>query len=136
MALGAYENQAYPFDRLVEQLGVGREMGKHPIFDVMVDMVNFDFLEAGDSMGGVRVQPFEYGYGKSKFDLTIYIYQMKDSLALNLGSTDLFEADTMEQMAQRLGILLDSIIGQRDTLISELEWEEELEFLGFDELEE
>jgi amino acid adenylation domain-containing protein len=129
-ALEAYEHQLYPFDRLIEQLGLKRDIRRHPIFDVMVDMVNLDISQGGVFQGSLKITSFDCGTRKSKFDLTIYIFEGKDSLDLNFEfSTDLFERATITQMGERFGILLDSIIKNPDVSIENLEWEEELEFL-------
>ncbi|WP_157835595.1 condensation domain-containing protein, partial [Bacillus velezensis] len=35
LALNAYENQEYPFEELVEEVEVRRDLSRNPLFDVM-----------------------------------------------------------------------------------------------------
>lgn len=68
-ALKAYENQDYPFDELVEKLDVKRDMSRHPLFDTMLVLQNFDGDEA--DIDGLIFQPLQTEVNISKFDLTL-----------------------------------------------------------------
>ncbi|WP_244251328.1 condensation domain-containing protein [Bacillus amyloliquefaciens] len=41
-ALEAYEHQDYPFEELVERLGVQRDMSRNPLFDAMFILQNME----------------------------------------------------------------------------------------------
>ncbi len=43
LVLDATQHQSYPYDRLTQRLVPRRDISRHPLFDVLVDMVNFDF---------------------------------------------------------------------------------------------
>jgi amino acid adenylation domain-containing protein/FkbH-like protein len=127
---GAYDHQAYPFDLLVEELGMGsrRDVGRHPIFDVMVDMLNYNPFQSTVPNNGnssptedIRVTPFEGGEGRSKFDLTIYIAEGPATATVTFEyNRDLFDAGTIQRMGERFMALLQRVMEAPDTSVSKL----------------
>ncbi len=71
--LKAYDNQDYPFEMLVDQLNIKRDMGRNPIFDTLFFMNNIEKADATDEqMDGLRFIPYGTGvYKKAKFDLSL-----------------------------------------------------------------
>jgi amino acid adenylation domain-containing protein len=129
VALGAYENQLYPFDELVESLGIKRDLSRHPIFDVMVDMTRVDFFENMQPETSSKSIPLDSEYKKSKFDITFYIYEEKKSLKINVEySVALFEIETISRLCKRFQILVNHIVKNPLGNISDFPIEEGLEF--------
>ncbi|MCP5102465.1 MAG: AMP-binding protein, partial [bacterium] len=125
ITLDAYKHQVYPFDRLVERLGIQRDISRHPIFDVMVDMISFDAFE-NIPHGSLTMTPIESGYNKSKFDLTIYIIEREDTIDIKFEYyADLFERETITHMSDCFSELLKSIIESPLSSIADLQFEEE-----------
>ena len=93
--ISALENQEYPFEELVEELGIARDASRNPLFDVMFILQNTDVnLESLQSTASVRP---EQRRGGSKFDLTLEIYEAADGYAASLEySTDLFTKGSAE----------------------------------------
>jgi hypothetical protein len=67
-ATEAYDHQVYPFDRLVEELHVTRQLNRSALFDVMMVLQNQD--DSGFTFAGVSAVPFFDHPGTSKYDLT------------------------------------------------------------------
>jgi amino acid adenylation domain-containing protein len=142
VTLSAYEHKIYPFDRLVEELGVRRDITRHPLFDVVVDMINYIGPKAPgvynnpatppeiqQSDHSLNFMPFESGYHKSKFDLTVYIFEARDSLNIQFEyKTDLFNQSTMNRMVQRLKMLLTSIVKNPTEMVTRLSVDRPLEY--------
>lgn len=107
--IGAFENQAYPFDQLVEELEVVRDLSRSPLFDVMVVLLNTEAESKGASdMEGVEVSNYASGMQMSKYDLTFNFRETGDGLLVNLNyNTDLFEEDSIVLMLEKLKRLLD-----------------------------
>ncbi|MCK6078988.1 AMP-binding protein, partial [Paenibacillus silvae] len=79
-ALGAFENQDYPFEELVERLNVKREPGRFPLFDAVFDMQNIEERDA--ELEGIRLKNYELDQlEEAKFDLTLFIYENNGSLS-------------------------------------------------------
>jgi amino acid adenylation domain-containing protein len=106
----AYEHQAYPFDRLVDDLALARDVTRTPLFDVVVVMQNVDPYAL--ALDGVTVKPFIEDFGGSKFDLQFNFEErdgvLRGSIVFN---TDLFADDRVARMIAQLTMLLESITG-------------------------
>ncbi len=105
----AYAHQDVPFDALVAELGAGRDASRTPLFQVMVNMQNFD---AGapprfDGLDTEPIHPADLGAVQSKFDLTLYLRDDPAGLTLALVyNAALFDAARIEQLlAQYLQLL-------------------------------
>jgi len=109
--LGALENQGYLFDMLVEDLGIERDSSRHPLFDVMVDMIDMRRIEEKLNRKDLEISPYEDTPRKNKFDLTLYIYEYHNSLDVELDfNTDLFEYETAAYIIESFERVIESII--------------------------
>src|SRR5262249_5729705 len=107
----AFDHQSYTFDRLVDDLGIARDLSRSPLFDVMVamDTAGGETL----SLAGLDVEPFPIDYRISKFDLTVTFRDRGASGPLDVFfefNTSLFSAPTMRRFARRLEALLRSVL--------------------------
>jgi hypothetical protein len=67
----AYRHQLYPFDRLVGDLSLARDTGRHPLFDVLVELFNMETgHHTGRSLNGMEVMAYDGGADKTKFDIS------------------------------------------------------------------
>ncbi|MET0396749.1 MAG: amino acid adenylation domain-containing protein, partial [Longimicrobiaceae bacterium] len=116
-ALGAYDHQDLPFERLVEELGVERSLTHAPLVQTTFalhraaaegDRLRLGTLETGSFGGGERV---------AKFDLDLVFQEAGEALAGALVfRTALFEAATMARLAGHLEAVLEAMAadpGQR-----------------------
>ncbi|MBO3285399.1 non-ribosomal peptide synthetase [Paenibacillus polymyxa] len=79
-ALGAFENQDYPFEDLVERLNVKREPGRFPLFDAVFDLQNIEERDA--ELEGVSLKTYELDHlEEAKFDLTLFMYENNGALS-------------------------------------------------------
>ncbi|HVU25273.1 MAG TPA: amino acid adenylation domain-containing protein [Opitutus sp.] len=108
-ATEAYEHQAYPFDRLVDDLALARDVTRTPLFDVVVVMQNVDAYSL--VLDGVTVKPFVDDFGGSKFDLQFNFEErdgeLRGSIVFN---TDLFAEERVVRLIAHLTTLLGSIV--------------------------
>ena len=108
-ALAAFERELYPFDQLVEELALDRDMSRSPIFDVMLVLQNNEQseLKLGATKLSVLASPFEV----SKFDLTINFAQGMDGLEMGIEyNTSLFKEATIGRMIQHLETLITNVL--------------------------
>ena len=119
-SLEAYAHQQYPFERLVEALVKERDLGRSPLFQVMLVVQNnrevHDF-----SWGDLQVEAEEVAHTVAKFDLTFFITEASDGLRVGIEyCTDLYEGATMERMGQHFSQLLDSVLTDPEAPVSSL----------------
>src|SRR6185437_12627059 len=119
-ALGAYAHQELPFEKLVEELKLSRELSRNPVFQVMFALQNVSQQKL--EFPGLKVEPFRSGKRTTaKFDLSLTANDGPDGLALAFEyNTDLFDAGTIERMAHAFGVLLAAIGEDSTRSISEL----------------
>lgn len=67
--LKAYENQEYPFEELVEKLGVQRDLSRNPLFDTMFVLQNTEQTDI--EIDSLAVRPYEETHAVAKFDLQL-----------------------------------------------------------------
>jgi len=126
VTLGAYEHQMYPFDKLVDELKVERDLSRSVLFDVVVALQNTD--RAGTSgelrMKDVEVSSYQGGeYRISKFDLSFNFIEVGDELHYGLEyNSDLYSRSTVERMGQHLEQLLEVIVACPDEMIGSLDY--------------
>ncbi|MGW0019705.1 amino acid adenylation domain-containing protein [Rhodococcus sp. NPDC003382] len=121
--LGAQANSEIPFERLVEVLEPERSPGRHPLFQVALAYQNFARQEL--TLPDLTVAEFPVETHLSKFDLEFAIGEAADdtgALSLGIGYvTDLFDAATVEVLAERLVRILDAVTGVPDTAVGDVE---------------
>ncbi|MBQ2445459.1 MAG: amino acid adenylation domain-containing protein, partial [Oscillospiraceae bacterium] len=97
LAMDAYRYQDYPFEELVDGLGLSRTSGRNPIFDVMMAMEDPDSYDL--SLGHVQGQKLPFHNGSVKFDLNFMIESGQESCVLALEyATALYAPETAQRI--------------------------------------
>lgn len=127
IALEGYTHQEYPFDHLVEELGIGMDISRNPLFDVTVILQNIQLNKGSDmTMDGVTVQAELPELHISKGDLRFQFVENEDRIAGNIEyNTDLFDAMRIEQMFLDLKALLSRVIADPGTLLRKISYMED-----------
>jgi len=121
VVIGVYEHQVYPFDMIMDELGIKRDISRHPIFDVALNMLNYNDNENRMIEKKLKMTLFGYESNKSKFDLTVNIFERRDTMKIDFEyKTDLFETETIAHMAECFVVLMNSIIKNPSSKISNL----------------
>src|SRR5215208_2334083 len=119
-ALGAYEHQDLPFEKLVEELQPERSLSHSPVFQVMFVMQNAP--QGKMRLGGVRISDQEVESGAAKYDLTMTMGERGGRLCgvieYNRG---LYDAETIRRMICHYKNLLESVSKDIGEPVSELE---------------
>src|SRR5258708_13240824 len=81
-ALGAYDHQDVPFEKLALELEGRASLGQSPLFQVV--FTQLDSSQAPEArMGDVTLEPFALDNATTKFDLTLFMSQRADRLELS-----------------------------------------------------
>jgi len=105
-----YEHQQYPFDLLVEELGLSRDISRSPLFDVMMVLQEIQDGAEITAVPDLVATGTELPQRTSKFDLTFTFLHAAEGLRVSIEyNTDLFERSRMERLQQHYTGLLQAI---------------------------
>jgi amino acid adenylation domain-containing protein len=121
-ALGAYDHQEVPFEKVVEAVAKERRIGINPLFQVMFDLQNIredEMAEGG--LTGIKISPFPILHRTAKFDLTFTVVDTAAEWWGNVEyNTELYSRETIDQMIDQYIVLLNSIVGNPEHKIGDL----------------
>ncbi len=116
-ALGAYAHQGLPFERLVEELQPERDLSRNPLVQVIFQLQN-----ATSGSAGGESSLIDYQRGTAIFDIAVTSYEAGGRIhAIYEYSTDLFDADTIRQMAQHFERVLRAAVAHPDIPIGDID---------------
>ena len=119
VALGGYEHQELPFEKLVEELQPERDLSRNPLFQTVMVLQNAP--EANLNLPGLKFSILDRKNETAKFDLTLEVQESGRSLlGLMQYRTDLFEESTISRMAQHFRVLLEGIVTNPSMQVSSL----------------
>lgn len=116
--LAAYAHQDLPFEMLVDHLQPERDLSHTPLFQVMFVFQNAP--RENMRLSDLKLSWFNVESGTAKYDLTFALAESSTGLGgLVEFKTDLFESATIERMIEHFVILLEGIVVNPESRISE-----------------
>ncbi|HLO84146.1 MAG TPA: amino acid adenylation domain-containing protein, partial [Nostocaceae cyanobacterium] len=114
VTLSAYSHQDIPFEKLVEELKPERSLSRHPVFDVMFNMINTP--TANLEIPGLTFEPLNhFTQPESKFFLTLFVQEVAEELNINIVyRQNLFSPEHMSNLLEQFEYLLQQITTQPD----------------------
>ncbi|QHE68025.1 non-ribosomal peptide synthetase [Rhodococcus sp. WAY2] len=124
--LGAYAHAEVPFEKVVEALDPPRSTAHSPLFQVLLEFQN---VEQSDlSLPGVEVTGIDLGATIARFDLQLTVSEEYDDEGSPSGiraafsyATDLFDADTVAELADRFVRMLDAVVDHPSVRLGNLD---------------
>ncbi len=117
--LKAYENQEYPFEELVEAVGVRRDTSRNPLFDVMLILQNNEQVQL--KLDGAEIESGERDVSASKFDMTFEIWDVAGEYRVNLEyCTALYRPESMEMVLDHYEEVLRQVCENTGIYLSEI----------------
>jgi len=105
----AYEHQDLPFEMLVEELQLERNLDRNPLTQVVFALQNAP--TAPWDFPGVRVQDMPSGLDSVRVDLELYLWDVPEGLGGFCSyNRDLFDGTTIARMMQNFVTLLGAIV--------------------------
>uniref|UniRef100_UPI00245451CC non-ribosomal peptide synthetase n=1 Tax=Nocardia neocaledoniensis TaxID=236511 RepID=UPI00245451CC len=124
--LAAFGHADLPFERLVEILNPARSQARHPLVQVMLSFQNTG--EASFELPGLEVAGVPLDVVTAKFDLHLNLTDRyradgsADGMAAEFAyATDMFDADTVAALAQRLVRMLTAVVAAPAKAIGEVD---------------
>jgi hypothetical protein len=120
--LRAYDHQDVPFDRLVEELRIDRNLAYSPLFQVLIVQTE-NQLDAVQ-LPGLQLEPVSVHSGAAQFDLSFYLTTSEDGLFGTVEyNADLFLPETIASLVRHFTELLARLPNGADRPLRELERE-------------
>lgn len=115
----AYDHQLYPFDLLVENIGLERDFSRSPIFDIFT---SFQKMETAPEVNHqLDIQNYPISIEISRFDLMFHFQEQAGNFNLDITyNTDLFKEETINSLFIHFGNLLESAVNNSDKPVKNL----------------
>src|SRR5258708_10311490 len=120
----AYEHERYPFDELVDELKLRRDMSRNPLFDVSLSLLNAEDIKANSQTPGqLEIHKYEDAARiTSRFDLLFIFLHEDDTLRVRIEfNSDIYGQATMERLADHLLQISEAIVLHPGRPVSQLE---------------
>ncbi|MGB1027640.1 MAG: condensation domain-containing protein, partial [Rhodospirillaceae bacterium] len=122
LSLEALARQELPFEKLVEELRLERDMGYSPVYQAMLTVQNLP--PADLSLPGLRIEPFDSGAVAAKVDIALTVSPDQAGTGLSAVfdyNRDLFDRATWTRWTGHFAALIeDMLAGDLDRQISRL----------------
>ncbi|HWM02462.1 MAG TPA: condensation domain-containing protein, partial [Actinophytocola sp.] len=120
--LAAFSHADVPFESVVERLNPTRSLARNPLFQVMVGYHNV----GGDWLGlaDLTVEPVPFRNRTAKFDLVFSFAEHTTSGRIDCRleyATDLFDAETVALLGERLHRLLAAVVADPAAQLSDVD---------------
>ena len=119
--IDAFSHQDLPFERVVEELKLPRDLSRPPVFQVMMTLQN---AGGGGPMrlAGLELDHVGAGLEVAKFDLTLDVHEGEGGslVAIARYAVDLFDEPTVERFLSHLSHVLNEVADDPDRLIRSL----------------
>ncbi|GAA6614882.1 hypothetical protein NUACC26_006690 [Scytonema sp. NUACC26] len=117
VTLGAYAHEDLPFEKLVQTLQPERNLSQNPLFQVaFAPQPPMPSLNSDWTINQLDIQT-----DTAKFDLTLDVEERPEGIIVRLEyNTDLFDANTISRMIRHFQTLLEGIVANPRSRVSEL----------------
>ena len=118
-AMEAFEHQDVPFEKIVDEMNIPRDVSHSPLFQVMFALNSTRV--AREELGGLRIEPIHTHSGAAKFDLSVEMNEHPDGLAgLVEFNTDIFDRETIERLVRHFEKLLRVVIENPQAAVQDI----------------
>ncbi len=120
VTVGAYAHQDLPFEQLVAEIQPERDLGRSPLFQVLVQLQNTPAGTA-EPAPGLVLEPVQKPGQTAKFDLVLNLAETAEGLWGQWKyNRDLFEEATIARLSSDLETLLAAVAAEPERRIAEL----------------
>jgi amino acid adenylation domain-containing protein len=120
LVLDALAHQDVPFEQVINELGLVRDVSRSPLFQTMLVLQNYSD-PASDAAGDLPWQPVELP--ATRFDLELHAYPVGDGglQCRFVYNTALFQAETVARLANAFATALADLVARPQASLNELE---------------
>ncbi|MCC9018867.1 non-ribosomal peptide synthetase [Flavobacterium lipolyticum] len=127
--LESYKHQTYPFDRIIEDLNIQRNVGRNAIFDVLLVLQNAGIQISDADLENIEVSEIrELGVKAAKFDVELSFVEAGSYLAFDLTyNTAVYDEGSMKRMISHYQQLWEELLDNLDTPVTDISYISEKE---------
>ncbi|HEY0782755.1 MAG TPA: condensation domain-containing protein, partial [Thermoanaerobaculia bacterium] len=121
VALGAYDHQDLPFEKLLDELKPPRDLSRTPLFQVFFNMLNLP--PTAIELPGLAISTLTAPEVPAKFDLTVYVAEETESGGLRFDlnyNAGLFAAARIEELLRQYAGVLRQVVAEPARPISQV----------------
>ena len=119
LTLGAYAHQDVPFEKLVEEFALKRDLSRNPLFQVKLVLQNAAREEL--RLGPLKLRSFDSEVQTIKLDLNLMLEETPDGIAGALFyATDIFDPTTISRLLGHWQVLLGNLVAQPERPVRDL----------------
>ncbi|HYF50385.1 MAG TPA: condensation domain-containing protein [Planctomycetota bacterium] len=120
-ALDAFAHDEMPFELLVKEMGLERDLSSTPFFQIFFNMLPAEQLPSTEGLP-FRIEEIDYcDTGASKFDLTLYVRERnRQTWVQAVYNAGIFEAGTIERLLTNYSEFLDAAVRNPEKSIGTL----------------
>lgn len=119
LTLSNLENQIYPFDRLVNDLDLQKDMSRSPLFDVTIVVQNIE--KQAEQEGSITHR--EVNTDISQTDLSFIFQEINDTINCVIEyNSSIFEAQDIQAMSLHFSQLIGSVVENDSLSVGELDY--------------
>jgi non-ribosomal peptide synthetase component F len=116
----ALENQEYPFEELVEQLGIRRDASRNPLFSVTFAMLNTGISRDRETKPS-RIKGYSVEQRMSKFDLGLEALETNEKLFLTfLYRIKLFRTQTIKRYSNYMKEIISVVLKNKNIRLKDI----------------
>lgn len=108
----AQQYQDLPFEKIVDELKIERDVSRHPIFQIIFEIQRFVHQHESQTQDDEHMKPYplEDSYNIERFDLSVFVYDGEEELFGRISyATSLYRPETIEALARHYIHLLDRL---------------------------
>ena len=106
--LEAHEHQQYPFEKLVNELNIKRDISHSPLFDYTISLNN---QNSPLKLSNIKITPFNFEFKMAQFDMSFNFNSSPNHLILNLNyNSDLFKESSIKTFLKHFENLIRKVL--------------------------
>ncbi|TCI85724.1 non-ribosomal peptide synthetase [Tenacibaculum sp. M341] len=115
-----FDHQSYPYERLVDDLGVERNPAHNPLFDTLFILQNIE--KDTSAIDSLEIQSYEHEqHSTSKVDLSLFAFEGEEGVLFKFEyALDLFTETTIQEFSAYFTRIIDQIVSKNELKISEI----------------
>jgi surfactin family lipopeptide synthetase A len=120
-AIHAFANQDYPFDELIEDLNIKRDLNRSPLFDVVFSYMNFALSDIKN--GEMQISDYRAEtVVSSEYDLMLYGLEAQEKIYITIKyKKSLFKKESIERFAGHFSKIVEIITKNREIKLSDID---------------